>query len=190
MFRRPRQYVCVLSGSNEGGTHKHTRLARELGDSLGQHGTGLLCSGRGLSNATAAAAVSVGARVIEVVPYELLNEQDLLIKGTEVQAVRSAHEQNKLMYQLANVIIALPGGVEVVGAVAEMIAWAADARTLKPIILLDDDGHFHPLVATLNHLLAQGFATVEEVTLVHHVNSAARALELVNVGLAPAASVA
>jgi predicted Rossmann-fold nucleotide-binding protein len=94
------------------------------------------------------------------------------------------------MYQLANVIIVLPGGVDVVGAVVEMIAWAADARPPKPIILLDDDGHFHPFVATLNHLVAEGFATAGEVSLVHHVNSTERVLELINAEFESAMSVA
>ena len=52
----------------------------------------------------------------------------------------------------------LPGGGGSLGEFFEVLTWRQLGLHAKPIILLDVAGYWQPLVALLEHVIAQGFA--------------------------------
>jgi len=61
------------------------------------------------------------------------------------------------MAELADAFVALPGGLGTLEELSEVASWAQLALHDKPIGLLDVDGYFEPLLAWLDHAVAEGF---------------------------------
>jgi len=165
--------VCVLGGRSEKIMDSHQSLAAELGTALGGLCPRLISGGPGPGQAVASAGISAGAGVTEVVTYAMLSEQESLVRGAEIHVVRSAHQQNELMYFLAHAIVVMPGGLETLGALTEMIGLRDESGTGKPMILLDSGDYFDQLVSFSRHLVIEGFVTAGELGPVRHVHSAA-----------------
>jgi hypothetical protein len=66
------------------------------------------------------------------------------------------HERKQLMYDLADAFIALPGGLGTLEELSEVATWAQLGLHRKPIVLLDVDGFWDPLVALLDRMVATG----------------------------------
>jgi predicted Rossmann-fold nucleotide-binding protein len=153
-------------------------LAQELGTALGGSRLRLISDGRGLGRAVASAGAEAGASVTEVVSYAQLDKHDGVVKGTEVHLVRSVYEQVRLIYLAANAIIVLPGGLETLCALAEMIRMWDEDQSEKPIILLDSDDFFRPLVNFSCHLVADGLVSVGELDPLRYAHSVAEVCRL------------
>jgi len=54
--------------------------------------------------------------------------------------------------------VMLPGGAGSLDEFFEALTWAQLGLHEKPIILLDTDGYWQPLIALIDHVVAQGFA--------------------------------
>ena len=52
----------------------------------------------------------------------------------------------------------LPGGAGSLDEFFEVLTWRQIGLHRKPIYLLDTDGYWQPLIALMDHVIAQGFA--------------------------------
>ena len=59
------------------------------------------------------------------------------------------HERKALMADLADGFIALPGGFGTFDELSEILTWAQLGLHAKPVVLLDVDGFWEPLVRLL-----------------------------------------
>lgn len=89
------------------------------------------------------------------------------------------HERKKLMYGLADGFIALPGGLGTLEELAEAATWSHLGLHAKPVVLLDVDGFWDPLVAQLDHMVAVGFLAPASRKLMQRAASAQEALATV-----------
>jgi hypothetical protein len=102
------------------------------------------------------AALGHGGRVIGVIPAGLFAREVGHTGLTELHEVASMHERKQLMYDLADAFIALPGGLGTLEELSEVATWAQLGLHRKPIVLLDVDGFWDPLVALLDRMVATG----------------------------------
>ena len=63
------------------------------------------------------------------------------------------HERKQLMYDLADGFVALPGGLGTLEELAEVTTWSQLGLHAKPVVLLDVDGFWDPLVAQLDRMV-------------------------------------
>lgn len=170
--------VSVLGGWSEKLMARNLALAQELGTALGGSGLRLISDGRGLGRAIASAGAEAGASVTEIVPYAQLDKHEGVVKGTEVYMVRSVYEQVRLIYLAANAIVVMPGGLETLCALADVIRMWEEDRSEKPVILLDSGDFFRPLVNFSCHLVADGLVPVGELGSLRYVHSVAEVCRL------------
>jgi uncharacterized protein (TIGR00730 family) len=76
------------------------------------------------------------------------------------------HERKAMMAGLADGFLSLPGGLGTLEETAEILTWAQLGLHAKPCALLDAAGYFRPLVAFLDHAVAEGFVRKEHRALV------------------------
>ena len=69
------------------------------------------------------------------------------------------HERKKVMFMNCDAVVVLPGGAGTLDEFFEVLTWAQLGLHSKPIILLNIDGFWDPLVALLDHVIARGFAS-------------------------------
>ncbi|MAV46973.1 MAG: TIGR00730 family Rossman fold protein, partial [Alphaproteobacteria bacterium TMED89] len=77
---------------------------------------------------------------------------------TDLRLVPDMHTRKRMMFDLAQAIVAMPGGFGTLEEIFEVITWKQLGRHNKPIIFLDtEQGFWQPLMSLVDHLEEQGF---------------------------------
>lgn len=160
--------VCVFCGSREGSRPSYAEATRRVGRILARQGRSIVYGGGriGLMGALADAALNEGGEVIGVIPEALLAREPAHPDLTELHVVRTMHERKKLMADLSDGFITLPGGYGTLEEFAEMLSWAQLSIHEKPCALLELDGYWEPLSCLLDRAVAEGFTSPDHRALV------------------------
>jgi uncharacterized protein (TIGR00730 family) len=151
--------LCVFCGSNAGAVPAFADAAARLGSALASRGIGLVYGGGnvGLMGILADSVVEQGGEVIGVIPAFLERAEIAHAGLTTLHVVGSMHERKALMATLADGFIALPGGFGTVDELAEALTWTQLGLQAKPVVLLDVDGFWDPLVRFFDAAVEHGF---------------------------------
>lgn len=170
--------VCVFCGSSVPGDPRYRDAARALGTLLARSGITLVYGGGrvGLMGELADAALASGGRVIGVIPVGLFAREVNHTGLTELHEVASMHERKQLMYDLADAFAALPGGLGTLEEVAEAATWSQIGLHSKPLVLIDVDGFWDPLVAQLDRMAGVGLLRPAGRDLIQRAREAEEAL--------------
>ncbi len=151
--------LCVYCGSRVGDREDYRAAAESLGRALAERGIALVYGGGsvGLMGTLADATLAAGGEVIGVIP-ELLAVKELLHPGVrDMRVVPDMHSRKRLMAELADGFVALPGGFGTFEELFETITWAQLGIHAKPIGLLNTAGYFDDLLRFLDRSFADGF---------------------------------
>ncbi len=157
------QRVLVFCGSSPGARAEYAQRAAALGRLIAGRGLDLVYGGAavGLMGELADAALDAGGTVIGVIPRRLV-EREIAHPGlTELREVSSMHERKALMAELADAVIALPGGSGTLDELFELFTWSQLGLHRAPIGLLDVAGYWQPLLGLLDHMVAEQFLRAE-----------------------------
>jgi len=130
----------------------------------------------GLMGELADAALATGGRVTGVIPVGLFSREIGHTGLTELHEVASMHERKQLMYDLSDAFIALPGGLGTLEELAEVTTWSQLGLHRKPIVLLDVDAFWEPLITQLDRMVDVGLLKPANRELVQRAQSAEEAL--------------
>jgi len=160
-----RPHVCVFCGSSSGARPAYAEAARSVGAALARHGLGLVYGGGrvGLMGVVADAALAAGGRVVGVIPDPLATREIAHDRLTELHVVSGMHERKALMAARSAGFLALPGGIGTFEELFEIVTWAALGLHNKPVGLLNVEGYFDPLLALLDHAVAERFVRPEHL---------------------------
>ena len=151
--------VCVFCGSSSGQGEAYERLAAAMGRALAARGLGLVYGGGrvGLMGTIADAALAAGGEVIGVIPEDLVKKELAHAGVTELRVVGSMHERKKLMFDLSDGFVAMPGGFGTLDEFCEILTWAQLGLHRKPTGVLDAGGYFDTFLAFVDHAVKEGF---------------------------------
>jgi uncharacterized protein (TIGR00730 family) len=150
--------VCVFCGSSKPTDPRYPAAARQLGQLLAGEEIELVYGGGqvGLMGQLADAALDAGGRVVGVIPVGLFSREIGHPGLSQLHEVASMHERKSLMYDLSDGFIALPGGLGTLEELAEVATWSQLGLHQKPLVLLDVDGFWNPLIAQLDRMVEVG----------------------------------
>ncbi len=151
--------ICVFCGSSAGADPAYEAAAHRFGTLLAEAGLTLVYGGgkRGLMGTVADAALAAGGRVVGVIP-KLLLDREVGHRGLhDLHIVDDMHQRKKLMADLGDAFVTLPGGAGTLEEIFEVYTWSQLGYHAKPMALLDTAGYFQPLLAMLRHAADQGF---------------------------------
>ncbi len=159
--------LCVFCGSNYGSKPDYELAALTLGQELARRDITLVYGGGkvGLMGAVADAVIKAGGKAIGVIP-EFLQLKELAHHDlTELHVVDSMHSRKKMMSDLSDGFIAMPGGFGTFEELFEVLTWSQLGMHQKPIGLLNVAGFYDPLVTLAQHTVAQGFVREQNLSL-------------------------
>ena len=142
--------VCVYSASSTKIDAVYFQAADTLGRLLAEHHIRLIngAGSIGLMRSVADAVLKNGGMV----------EQNWHHTGlTELIEVESMHERKRKMADLSDGIIALPGGCGTLEELLEIITWKQLGLYLNPIVILNINGFFDPLLEMLEKAIDENF---------------------------------
>ncbi|MXQ06995.1 TIGR00730 family Rossman fold protein [Alphaproteobacteria bacterium GH1-50] len=152
--------LCVYCGSRDGADPAYRDAATELGRSIAARGWRLVYGAGdvGLMGAVADAATTAGAPTLGVIPTHLLSTEAPRRAFGDRVITETMHERKKVMFMNADAVAVLPGGAGSLDEFFEVLTWAQLGLHAKPIVLLDVNGYWQPLVALVEHVIHEGFA--------------------------------
>jgi hypothetical protein len=155
--------VLVFCGSSPGARPEYAAAADELGRLLARRGLGLVYGGArvGLMGTVADGALAAGGEVTGVIPRKLVEHEIAHTGLTDLREVTTMHERKALMAELSDAVIALPGGTGTLDELFELFTWSQLGLVRMPIGLLDVAGYWQPLLAMLDHMVAERLLRAE-----------------------------
>ena len=155
--------VCVYSASSTKIAPVYFAAAEELGRLLAMRGINLINgAGRiGLMAATSNAALQAGGTVTGVIPRFMVEQGWHNLGLTRLVETETMHERKQLMAQMSDAVIALPGGCGTMEELLEIITWKQLGLFLNPIVVLNIDGFYDPLLEMLQRAIDGRFMRPE-----------------------------
>jgi len=153
------QSICVFCGSSDSVHADYKSAASTMGSVLAERGIRLIYGGgkTGLMGAVADGALSAGGEVIGVI-IPSMNVPALAHDGlTRMDVPLDMHARKARMHELADGYIAMPGGFGTFDELFETVAWAQTGAHEKPVGLLNVKNYYAPLLAAIDHAVAEGF---------------------------------
>jgi uncharacterized protein (TIGR00730 family) len=159
--------ICVYCSSSEGVSTDYVQATEELGRSIAQRGYTLIFGGGeiGLMGALARAATAGGGRVVGVIPEKLA--QLAYEKADEMIITKDLRERKAVMADRADAFIALPGGFGTLEELLEMLTLKQLSFHNKPLVLINTNGFYDPLITLFEQIYARGFTKAVYRSLYH-----------------------
>lgn len=151
--------VCVYSASSTKIPEVYFRAADELGRLLGNRGLRIVngAGNIGLMRAVSDATLAAGGTVTGIIPRFMV-EQGWYHDGlTELIVTETMHERKRRMADLADAVIALPGGCGTFEELLEIITWKQLGLFSNPIVILNTDGYYDALLALFERAVRENF---------------------------------
>ena len=158
----PAHSVCVYCGARSGARPAYRAEAEATGHMLAANGWRLVYGAGdvGLMGEVARAAQSAGGATFGVIPTHLLamevGKRDL----TRFVITETMHERKKVMFMNADAVVILPGGGGSLDEFFEVLTWRQLGLHEKPILILNTEGYWDPLLRLVDHIIREGFADV------------------------------
>ena len=152
--------VCVYCASSEAVRASYREMAAELGRAIAAEGWDLVYGGGniGLMGEVARAALGAGAHVTGIIPHRLATREIELREVTELIRVETMRERKALMDERSDAFIVLPGGIGTIEELVEMITLKQLGWHDRPIVVLDTEGFWDPLLTQLERMVTERLA--------------------------------
>ncbi|HMS77894.1 TIGR00730 family Rossman fold protein [Gordonia pseudamarae] len=171
--------ICVYCASGPVDGH-YLDLAAEVGAAIAAGGHTLVSGGGNVSmmGALARAVRAGGGRTVGIIPTALMEREVADVDADELIVTDTMRQRKQAMDDRADAFITLPGGI---GTLEELFeTWTGGFLGMhdKPVVLLDPEGFYAPLLDWLNARLADGFVSRRAMDRLLVVDSVVGALEL------------
>jgi len=174
--------VCVYSASSTKIAPVYFAVAEELGRLLASQGINLIngAGSIGLMGATSNATLEAGGTVTGVIPRFMVEQNWHHTGLTQLIETETMHERKQLMAELSDGVIALPGGCGTMEELLEIITWKQLGLYLKPIVILNIQGFYDPLLEMLERAIDGNFMHSEHRAIWQVATSAQEAIDLLH----------
>lgn len=172
--------ITVYSASSGQVPEIYVAAARELGRLIAR-GNHTLVNGAGrtgLMGAVTNACLAEGGRAVGIIP-QFMVEQHWQHEGmTELIVTPDMHRRKERMAEMSDACIALPGGVGTLEELLEVITWKQLGLYVNPIVILNTDGYYDPLLQLLRRAVDERFMRSLHADIWRVAATPAEALEL------------
>ena len=172
--------VCVYSASSTKIAPVYFAAAEELGRLLAMRGINLVngAGSIGLMAATSNAVLQAGGTVTGVIPRFMVEQGWHHTGLTRLVETETMHERKQLMAQMSDAVIALPGGCGTMEELLEIITWKQLGLFLYPIVVLNIEGFYDPLLEMLQRAIDGNFMRPEHGNIWQVATTPEEAVEL------------
>ncbi len=167
--------LCVFCGSAKGNSERYIKQARQVGELLAKNNIGLVFGGGkvGIMGAIADSVMAGNGHVIGVIPESLVSAEVAHHEISKLHIVSDMHARKKMMYELSNAFLVLPGGMGTLDEMFEILTWSQLGLHKKAIYILNEFGFYDSLLQYVRHSNAEGFIRDEHLQLITEIKSVA-----------------
>ncbi len=167
MKRETRGNVCVFCASSANIDTRYLDAARELGGMLARDGWRCVNGGGavGLMGAVTDGTLDAGGQVTGVIPKFMVDNGWCYDRLEDVVITADMHQRKQMMSEMADAVIALPGGVGTFEELLETLTWRQLGLVKVPVIILNTLGYYDALLEMLQHAIDEGFMKASHARL-------------------------
>lgn len=175
-------HLAVYCSSSNDIDPSHFEVAREIGTRLAAAGHTLIWGGGrvGLMGEVARAVHAGGGEVVGVIPESMMDVEIAYHEADELIVTQTMRERKRIMDERSDAFIVLPGGFGTLEELVEMLVLRILDYHDRPIVLLNPDGFYDPLLALFDHFVEHRFAKPKHLAQFHTVTSAAQVMDRIN----------
>ena len=153
------QALAVFCGSRIGNNRIFEEHAVALAKIMVENNISLIYGGgnNGLMGAVANTVMDFGGKAVGIIPQVLVAWEHQHTGLTELKVVEDMHVRKRMMYELCDAAIVLPGGFGSMDELFEMVTWNALKIHDKPVFLLNSAGFYDPLIAMMHRMFDSDF---------------------------------
>ncbi len=151
--------VCVYCASSNRTDSTFLDAAGELGKLLAKNNISIVYGGGGAGSMgrVANAALINGGEVTGIIPKFMVDLEWAHRGITKLEIVDSMHERKEKMIKGTDAVIALPGGSGTLEELLEAITWKRLGIYSNPIIIVNLNGFYDPLVQQFERCIKGNF---------------------------------
>jgi len=153
------QTICVYCASSTQINSRYFEATSRLGKILADAGLSVVFGGgaTGLMGQLANSMLEANGKITGIIPQFMCDQQWHHNELTELIVVETMHERKEKMAQMADAVIALPGGCGTFEELMEVITWKQLGIFSKPIIILNMEGYYNSLISMLHQAVDEKF---------------------------------
>ena len=151
--------ICVFLGAAAVTNEVYVHATQEFARSVAARGLHLVYGGggRGLMGVLADAALKAGGTVTGVIPQALIDKEMAHANLSELIVVNSMLERKRIMLEMSDAFVSLPGGFGTLDELFEALTWSQLGVFCKPSAILNVNGFFDPLLEWMDKSIQEGF---------------------------------
>ncbi len=154
------QMICVYCASSDQVDPDHFQLARSLGKEIAEAGWQLIFGGGsvGLMGEVAKAAAAHDGHVTGVIPRFMAEKEIAYREADDLILVDNMRQRKEILEQRADAFVVLPGGIGTLEELLEILTLKVLRQHHKPIVIMNPQGFYDPLIELFEHLVDHRFA--------------------------------
>lgn len=158
MFNQIKAVAVYCASSTQVG-QAYVEDAARLGELFAKHGVTLVYGGGavGLMGAICDAVKAHGGKAIGVIPRFMVEKGWLRPGLDEVIEVETMAERKRIMAEITDAAMALPGGVGTFDELMDIVALKKLGLYLKPVVIVNTQNYYQPLATLLERSVTEHF---------------------------------
>lgn len=156
--------ITVYCGASLGNDEIYKNAAIDLGKWIAKNKHELVYGGGklGLMGIVSDTVMQEGGKVTGIITH-FLTERELANEDiTKLIKVDTMPERKKMMIDLGDVYIALPGGPGTLEEISEVVSWARIGQNNNPCIFFNINNYYKPMELMFDTMVNSGFLTAED----------------------------
>lgn len=174
--------ICVYCASSSKINPIYFETAKKLGEIFVQNRIELIYGGGsvGLMGKLADTIMHAGGKVTGIIPQFMCDVEWQHNNISQLIITETMHERKEKMANLADAVIALPGGCGTLEELLEVITWKQLGIFNKPIVILNVNNYYTHLIAQLEQSIDEHFMIEKHREMWTVVSNADEVLDAIN----------
>ena len=151
--------ICVYCASSSKINPAYFEEAKNLGEIFAKNNVELVYGGGsvGLMGRLADSVMEAGGKVVGVIPRFMCEVEWQHNEISELIITETMHERKEKMAEMADAVVALPGGCGTIEELMEVITWKQLGIFNKPIVILNINDYYSHLISQLEQAVDERF---------------------------------
>ena len=138
---------------------KFLKIAKETAEIISNYKIRVVYGGGnvGLMGEIANTLVKLDKDIVGIIPKFLINKEKLNLKLKNLIVVNNMTKRKELLFKLGDAFLILPGGTGTLEEVTEVLSWKILKLHTKPIIFLNFENYWSPLIKQFEKMIKNKF---------------------------------
>ena len=151
--------LTIYCSSSQKIDKKFFKLARETAEIISNYKIRVVYGGGnvGLMGEIAKTLINLDKNIIGIIPKFLINKEKSNLKLKRLKVVNNMSKRKENLFKMGDAFLILPGGTGTLEEVTEVLSWKILKLHNKPIIFLNFDNYWSPLIKQFETIIKNKF---------------------------------